>query len=160
MPISVMDPNVQKVLDQAQTSRTRRISLPDKSVEIPIPFPSPEDWRDQWIYFLMVDRFNNPQNPPHFAPFDGICDQFQGGTINGVREQLDYLKQLGVGAIWLSPVLKNCQYNPTYHGYGIQDFLQVDPRFASDPEAAKENPELAVNELIALVEKRTHAVSV
>jgi glycosidase len=154
MPTSIKGPDVQKVFDQAQLPSTKRISLPDKTVEIHVPFPSPEDWRDQWIYFLMVDRFNNPQNPPHFAPFDGEFENFQGGIINGVREQLDYLKQLGVGAIWLSPVLKNCQYRPqSYHGYGIQDFLQVDPRFASDPEAAKANPEIAENELIALVDE-------
>ena len=62
--------------------------------------------------------------------------------------------QLGVGALWLSPILKNCQFNPfTYHGYGIQDFLQVDPRFASDPRAAKENPQLAEDELRALVDE-------
>jgi glycosidase len=71
-----------------------------------------------------------------------------------VRQQLEYLQQLGVGALWLSPVLKNCQYNPfTYHGYGIQDFLQVDPRFASDPRAARENPQLAEDELRALIDE-------
>jgi glycosidase len=123
-------------------------------VEIPTPFPSPEDWRDQWIYFLLIDRFNNPQAPPRSVPFDGQHGVFQGGTLNGVREQLDYLQQLGVGALWLSPVQKNCQYNPfTYHGYGIQDFLQIDPRFASDPQAAKANPELVENELRALVDE-------
>jgi glycosidase len=84
----------------------------------------------------------------------GCTDNFRGGTFNGVREQLDYLQQLGVGALWLSPVLKNCQYSPfTYHGYGIQDFLQVDPRFASDPQAAKASPELAEAELRALVDE-------
>lgn len=124
-----------------------------KPVAVPTPFPSPADWRDQWIYFLLLDRFNNPQAPPRFAPFDGLHGVFQGGTFNGVRERLDYLQQLGVGAIWLSPVLKNCQSNPfTYHGYGIQDFLQVDPRFASDPPAASANPQLAENELRALID--------
>src|SRR5262249_11599066 len=43
------------------------------------------------------------------------------------------LARLGVGAIWLSPVLQNCRrQDGTYHGYGIQHFLTVDPRFASD----------------------------
>ena len=125
-----------------------------KPVDVPTPFPSPEDWRDQWIYFLMVDRFNNPQAPPRFAPFDGMHGVFQGGTLNGVRAQLDYLQQLGVGALWLSPVQKNCQYSDfTYHGYGIQDFLEIDPRFASDPAAAKANPQLVEDELRALVDE-------
>lgn len=154
MSASIMSLDVQEVFDQVRSPHIRRVIVGDKTVEIPTPFPSPEDWRDNWIYFLLVDRFNNPQLPPRFAPFDGPHGVFQGGTFNGVREQLDYLQQLGVGALWLSPVIKNCQYNPfTYHGYGIQDFLQVDPRFASDPQAAKANPQLAEDELLALIDE-------
>jgi glycosidase len=103
-----------------------------QDVEVRCPFPSPEDWRDCWIYFVLVDRFNNPDAPPRITwdqPFGG----FQGGTLEGVRRRLDYLQRLGVGAIWLSPVLQNCQtQDGSYHGYGIQHFLTVDPRFASD----------------------------
>jgi len=139
---------------RAGEPQAKRVMVGGNPADVPTPFPSPEDWRDQWIYFLLVDRFNNPKAPPRFAPFDGLHGVFQGGTLNGVRQQLDYLKQLGVGALWLSPVLKNCQYSPfTYHGYGIQDFLQVDPRFASDPAAAKANPKLADAELRALVDE-------
>ena len=157
MPTSIMSPEVQAVFEQARSPRTRRVTIGNKTIEISTPFPSPEDWRDQWIYFLLVDRFNNPQAPPRFAPFDGQHGRFQGGTFNGVRQQLDYLQRLGVGAIWLSPVLKNCQYNPfTYHGYGIQDFLEIDPRFCSDPEAAKANPQIAESELRALIDE-SHA---
>jgi len=69
-----------------------------------------------------------------------------------VRAQLEYLQELGVGALWLSPVSKNCQYSPySYHGYGIQDFLQIEPRFASDPERARKNPQLVEDELIQLI---------
>lgn len=154
MPASIVSSEIQTVFNQVQSPRMKRVTVGNKTVEIPTPFPSPADWRDKWIYFLMVDRFNNPQAPPHFTPFDGQFGVFQGGTLNGVRQQLTYLQQLGVGAIWLSPVLKNCQYNPgTYHGYGIQDFLQVDPRFASDPEAAKNNPQLAEDELCVLIDE-------
>jgi glycosidase len=154
MPASILSPDVQRVFDQARTPRTRRVAVAGRTVEVATPFPSPADWRDQWIYFLLVDRFCNPRVPPRFAPFDGLHPAFQGGTFAGVREKLDYLRQLGVGALWLSPVLKNCQFNPfTYHGYGIQDFLQVDTRFASDPQAAKANPQLAEDELRALVDE-------
>ena len=139
MLASVWHPDVQGTLESARQRTTRRITLDGQTMEIAPPFPSPQDWRDQWIYFLMLDRFNNPIAPPRQLPYDSICGQFQGGTFNGVREQLPYLKELGVGAIWLSPVLKNCQYlQGSYHGYGIQDFLHVEPRFASSPEVAEQ----------------------
>jgi glycosidase len=154
MPTSINDAEMRAAFDSAQAPRAKRVIVDGKPVDVPTPFPSPEDWRDQWIYFLMVDRFNNPQAAPRFAPFDGMHGVFQGGTLNGVRTQLDYLQQLGVGALWLSPVLKNCQYSDfTYHGYGIQDFLEIDPRFASDPAAAKANPKLVEDELRALVDE-------
>jgi glycosidase len=154
MPTTINDPEVRAAFDSARAPRAKRVMIDGRQVDVSTPFPSPEDWRDQWIYFLMVDRFNNPQAPPRFAPFDGMHGVFQGGTLNGVRAQLDYLQRLGVGALWLSPVQKNCQYSDfTYHGYGIQDFLEIDPRFASDPAAAKGNPKLVEDELRALVDE-------
>lgn len=120
---------------------------------IPSPFPSPADWRDVWIYFLLVDRFANPSVPPRLQPWDGSHGAFQGGNLLGVQAQLDYLAELGVGAIWLSPVLWNPQWDEgAYHGYGIQDFLSVDPRFTSDPEAARADPSLGAAELRSLVD--------
>ncbi|HJT55509.1 MAG TPA: alpha-amylase family glycosyl hydrolase, partial [Ktedonobacteraceae bacterium] len=153
MLTSVWHPDVQGTMQSARTRTTRQITLDGQTVEISPPFPSPEDWRDTWIYFLMLDRFNNPTAPPRQMPYDSIYGKFQGGTFNGVREQLPYLKQLGVGAIWLSPVLKNCQYQQgTYHGYGIQDFLRIEPRFASSPDVAEQ-------ELRALIDA-AHALNI
>ena len=110
-------------------------------------FPSPADWRDEWIYFVMVDRFNNSLAAPAHQPFDDPnYFGFQGGNLASIQDQLPYIKGLGAGAIWLSPVLKNCPLQPgTYHGYGIHDFLHVDPRFARDPNNAD-------NELRSLVD--------
>ena len=142
--------------EQASAEEPHRIevTLEGRGVQIRTPYPSPEDWRDQVIYFLMVDRFNNPSGPPHHQPFDGEHDAFQGGSLEGVREQLGYIKALGAGAIWLTPVLKNIPYEESvYHGYGIQDFLRIDPRFASDPAAARADPELAEKELRGLVDE-------
>ncbi len=101
-------------------------------------FASPADWRDQWIYFIMVDRFNNSLAPPRHLPFDDPnYYDFQGGNLASIQDRLPYIKQLGAGAIWLSPVLKNVPLQGgTYHGYGIHDFLHVDPRFARDPNRA------------------------
>lgn len=61
--------------------------------------------------------------------------RFQGGNLKGIRRRLDYIADMGVNAIWLSPVFKNrVELDGTYHGYGIQDFLEVDPRFGTKEE--------------------------
>ena len=101
-------------------------------------FPSPADWRDEWIYFLIVDRFNNSQAAPRHSPFDDPkYFDFQGGNLASVQDRLPYIKGLGAGAIWLIPVLKNVPFQgSTYHGYGIHDFLHVDPRVARDSQHA------------------------
>lgn len=144
---------MQDVFDQARASGTRRVQVGDQALDIQRPFPSPEDWRDCIIYFLLVDRFNNPVAAPRRLPWDSTYGDFQGGTIDGVRQQLDYLQSLGAGALWISPVLKNCQYDATYHGYGIQDFLAIEPRFASDISGARANPQLVDDELRQLVDE-------
>lgn len=108
---------------------------PDKPVH-----PSPEDWRDHFIYFLLVDRFDN--NKPRLHPYDGregheprephFGAMPQGGKLRGIIRRLPYLKKLGVTALWISPILKN-EFNEwgTYHGYAIQNFLDVDPRIGT-----------------------------
>jgi glycosidase len=125
MPDSLFSPEVQSVFNQL-----RDTGGPPKA------FPSPMDWRDELIYFLMVDRFNNSTAPPR-QPFDADFSGFQGGNFAGIQDQLPYIKGLGAGAIWLSPVLENVLFEDgTYHGYGIHHFLRADPRFAKDPQHA------------------------
>jgi hypothetical protein len=68
---SINDPEVRAAFDSARAPGAKRVMIGGKPVDVPTPFPSPADWRDQWIYFLLVDRFNNPQAAPRFAPFDG-----------------------------------------------------------------------------------------
>jgi len=147
MATSVFSPSVSQLLADARTPGHRTVVVHGNSLQIPRPFPSPLDWRDKWIYFLLVDRFNNPLKPP-VHQWDSPFGEFQGGTLKGVEQALDYLADLGVGAIWLSPVMKNCPSNPgTYHGYGAQDFMAIEPRFASDP-AASAQVEQELEELI------------
>jgi glycosidase len=56
----------------------------------------------------MIDRFNNPVAPPKDAPSWNRPYGFrQGGTFKGIESKLDYLKGMGVGAVWLTPVVKN-----------------------------------------------------
>jgi glycosidase len=121
-------------------------------------FPSPQDWREQWVYFLLVDRFNDhrhPANPPQYP-----CNTYQGGTFEGIRQKLPYLKKLGAGVLWLSPVLKNpAWFNDYWGGYGIQNFIQIEPRFCIDPHKAEANPETADKEFRRLVDE-AHAMGI
>ncbi|HEX9593773.1 MAG TPA: alpha-amylase family glycosyl hydrolase [bacterium] len=117
-------------------------------------FSSPVDWRDEVLYFLLVDRFSDGQEAtrplldrgnlaaarPALASgepwrFDrwaqSGAERWQGGTLQGVKSKLPYLSRLGVTTLWLSPVFKQRGHLDTYHGYGIQDFLDVDPRFGT-----------------------------
>src|SRR5271166_1482632 len=137
MPTSLYSSETQAILDQAVKMAGQQSG----------PFPSPADWRDQSIYFIIVDRFSNPTSAPVHQPFDdpGFFD-FQGGKFSGIQNQLGYIKSLGAGGIWLSPVLKNLPFDAgSYHGYGIHDFLRAEPRFAT-------NPANADDELRALVD--------
>ncbi len=142
----------QAAFAQAAQAKTITVTVDGTEHVITTPFPSPEDWRDFWIYFIMLDRFNrNDGQPPKHMPYDTPFGEFQGGTYNGVRAQLKYIKELGAGAIWLTPVLKNRQTDQgSYHGYGIQDFLQPEPRFASAPDKAEEELRALVDEAHAL----------
>ena len=117
-------------------------------------FPSPVRWRDEIIYFLLVDRFSDEGEPgrpllvrddlaaARPAGHDGRPwrwdewsssggERWQGGTLPGVRSKLGYLRELGVTAVWLSPVFRQRGHLDTYHGYGVQDFLDVDPRYGT-----------------------------
>ena len=95
------------------------------------------------LYMLMPDRFAQGKNHP--AQVKGLNaykeDRIQpslrhGGDLEGIRERLDYLKELGVTALWFTPVLENNSPDEgntsTYHGYATTDYYKVDPRFGSN----------------------------
>jgi glycosidase len=109
-------------------------------------YPSPASWRDQLLYFLLPDRFSDGgegQRPLFDRGDPERCKAadkgawmaagktFQGGTLKGIESKLDYLKELGVTALWIGPVWRQRPDLDTYHGYGIQNFLEVDPRFGT-----------------------------
>ena len=108
-------------------------------------FPSPPDWRNHFLYQLMLDRFDDNREHP---PFDAKTSprgrdvqqgaRFQGGNLKGVIRRLDYLKGMGVTGVWITPPFKQRQDDPgSYHGYGIQDFLAIDPRFGTTEDLAE-----------------------
>ena len=131
MATSLRDQAITDAFGQARASHTRTVG----TVEISKPYPSPADRRDQWIYFLMVDRFNNPAGQPEHLPFDAKFGGFQGGTLGGVRERLGYIQSLGAGAIWMTPVFQNPVWqDAAYHGYGFQNLLKIDARFGTEQD--------------------------
>ncbi|WP_419661829.1 alpha-amylase [Desulfosarcina variabilis str. Montpellier] len=146
---SLFDQSVKDAVNDAR----RRAAMSDKELEmanLKRPFPSPVDWRDTCMYFLVVDRFNNPDAPPKSERFDpaiGWDMHFasrQGGTLNGITAQLPYLQQLGINAVWISPLVRNVASADimTYHGYAAQDLLAIDERWASNGTREKTEAEL------------------
>ncbi len=95
-------------------------------------------WKEEIIYFLMVDRFHDGKSTtvsPGSAGKSYRKEELmsrQGGTFAGIRMQLPYLKNLGCTTLWLSPVFEN--YESTYHGYAINNFLNTDPHFGTKEE--------------------------
>lgn len=105
---------------------------------LPIPgktyFNCEREWREEFIYFLLVDRFHDGRprgavNQPSRSKGFAAGGNFYGGKIKGITDNLDYIAGLGCTAIWLSPVFEN---NPgAYHGYNISNYLDVDPHFGT-----------------------------
>ena len=88
------------------------------------------------IYLIMPDRFANG-DPSNDEPAEakGTHDRttpraYHGGDLRGIREHLPYLKDLGVTALWLTPVLKNGAAQD-YHGYGAVDLFAIDPHLGT-----------------------------
>ena len=135
----------QNILARERPDSVRLAALPRRTSF----FPSPTDWRDEVIYFLLPDRFSdggesdrplvNPKdrgmNRPAGFRWDEWAasggDRFQGGTLNGITSKLDYLNGLGVTTLWVGPTFKQRTHFDSYHGYAIQDFLDIDPRFGN-----------------------------
>lgn len=101
--------------------------------------PSP-DWRDQIIYFLMIDRFadgdpsNNDQGVNVYDP--NRESHYSGGDLAGIVQRLDYIENLGATAVWTTPQVANQWWDPSvnysgYHGYWARDFKSVDEHYGS-----------------------------
>lgn len=78
------------------------------------------------IYQVFVDRFD-PGDGRAWLPAESLSD-FYGGTLWGVRDRLDYLADLGVDCLWLTPTFTS----PSHHGYDITDYYHVEVRLGGD----------------------------
>ncbi|WP_010096400.1 pullulanase [Ornithinibacillus scapharcae] len=103
------------------------------------------DWDEAIIYFMLTDRFFNG-NTENDDPYGMNYDRSKGGTYHGgdfkgITEKLDYLDQLGVNTIWISPIVENIKHDvgsnvegePFYanHGYWASDFGELNPHFGT-----------------------------
>ena len=137
------------------------ISTSTRSPRIATYFPSPAAWEDEVLYFLLLDRFSDgrerdfvdnsgvvslrarhrdshlrivamrPSTAAARQQWFDAGGQFVGGTLRGLESKIGYLRRLGVTAIWISPVFRQVPSQESYHGYGIQNFLDVDPHFGN-----------------------------
>jgi len=96
----------------------------------------PPDWVSESVFYgIFPDRFrngdrsNDPGNVREWGE-KPETDSFFGGDLAGIEEKLDYLKNLGVNALYLNPIFKS----PSNHKYDITDYYRVDPAFGNESE--------------------------
>ena len=110
----------------------------------PLHVPSP-DWRDQVLYFLMIDRFddgdpgNSDQHAAEYDPADNA--KYSGGDLRGVRRRIPYIRDLGFTGVWITPPVANQWWSPRahyggYHGYWATDFSAIDAHFGTKADYA------------------------
>ncbi len=91
------------------------------------------------IYLIMPDRFSNgdPANDSKPGMLETAVNRDSiyyrhGGDIQGVINHLDYLKDLGITTVWLTPEIENDEPQASYHGYAVTDHYKTDPRYGSN----------------------------
>lgn len=109
------------------------------------------DWDEAVVYFMMTDRFfdgnksnNTASGPETYGDNPGL---YHGGDFAGVTAKLDYLQDLGVNTIWITPIVENVKgvavtdegsekvpYNAAYHGYWASDFTKLNPTLGTTEE--------------------------
>jgi neopullulanase len=121
-----------------------RITTPTGTVSFELPLAAREQTIHKFqglttadvMYLIMPDRFANG-DPANDEPAEaqGSHDRskaraYHGGDLRGIREHLDYLKDLGVTTLWLTPIVKNGA-TEDYHGYGAVDLYAVEPHLGT-----------------------------
>ena len=109
------------------------------------------DWDEAVVYFMMTDRFfdgnesnNTASGADTYGKNPGL---YHGGDFAGVTAKLDYLQDLGVNTIWITPIVENVKgvavtdegkedvpYNAAYHGYWASDFTKLNPTLGTTEE--------------------------
>ena len=87
-----------------------------------------EEWKTRAIYQLMTDRFATSDD----SEPECILNQYCGGTHVGLKNHLDYIKEMGFDAIWISPIVKNTE--GSYHSYHTIDFYGINEHFGTEQD--------------------------
>ena len=114
---------------------------------------APFSWDNANVYFLLTDRFNNgdkSNDHSYGRKFDGKDEigTWHGGDFRGITKKLDYLKDLGINAIWVTPIVEQShgfvgggteESFPfyAYHGYWAADFTNIDKNLGSEEDFQK-----------------------
>jgi len=106
-------------------------------VEPPVPgegalTSNVDDWRDEVIYQVLTDRFYDGDASNNYRTNSRDPSSYHGGDWRGIMDRLDYIEELGVTTLWISPVVKNVEEDAgfsSYHGYWTQDFTRPNPHF-------------------------------
>lgn len=85
--------------------------------------------QDDMIYFIMTDRFCDGDKSNNYDVDTSNPSKYNGGDFQGIINKLDYIKELGFTAIWITPVVKNQEDG--YHGYWATDFYKTNEHFGS-----------------------------
>jgi alpha-amylase len=105
------------------------------------PLP-PTEWNDEVLYFVIVDRFADGDPSNNEKVDRSAKGTFHGGDLKGLTAHLSEIAELGITAIWITPVVKNIEGFVTgagfpdwaYHGYWADDFTTLDPRFGTEED--------------------------
>lgn len=89
-------------------------------------FETPQWAKDAVIYEIFVDRFFDGDSNNNYD-YTGTLDGYNGGDLQGIIDKMDYLEDLGVTALWLSPIFEG----PEYHGFRISDFEDIENNFGT-----------------------------
>jgi len=100
------------------------------------------DWSNERIYFILIDRFENGDTTNDIQTDSGIDygivnSKYNGGDIQGLIDKLDYIKDLGFTAIWVTPPIANQWWDGWtnyggYHGYWARNFKKIDEHFGNE----------------------------
>ncbi|MBF2029922.1 MAG: cyclomaltodextrin glucanotransferase [Oscillatoriales cyanobacterium C42_A2020_001] len=133
----------------AEVEALVEVQRPETDVDLEFLYTRDIEFRQETIYFLVVDRFfdgdpNNSEgpNPELYDPQGQDWGKYWGGDLQGVIDKLDYLKNMGVTALWLTPLFEQVEAlfveQAAIHGYWTKDFKRINPRFIGEGE----NPSL------------------